>query len=86
MPGGDRNPENAGPPTSTGGQERERRIVRVSPTRLDPQCNSAVRHALDPDQDLVPFPDLVEQRYQGWLLEKESGRAMLAPQGGGPSP
>ena len=42
---------------------------------------SLVRHAVQPDDDLVPYPDLVRQRYEQWLAAQEaSGRAFTPEQ------
>ena len=41
---------------------------------------SLVRQALDPDHDLVPFPDLVDQRYQAWLAEQEAAGRIFTPE------
>jgi type I restriction enzyme R subunit len=44
--------------------------VKGSGHRIVTDLVSLVHRALDPDGDLVPFPDLVEQRYQDWLDEQ----------------
>ncbi|MCP4304799.1 MAG: DEAD/DEAH box helicase family protein [bacterium] len=44
--------------------------VQGSDQRVLTDLVSLVHRALDPDEDLIPFPDLVEDRYQAWLAEQ----------------
>jgi len=46
--------------------------VRGSGGEKDVDLVALVRHALDPEGDLVPMADQVEERYQSWLKEKEA--------------
>ena len=42
---------------------------------------SPVRYALGHDDELAPFPEQVEQRFQGWLAAQETaGRAFTGEQ------
>jgi type I restriction enzyme R subunit len=53
--------------------------VRTARTLTD--IVSLVRHALQLDDELVPYPDLIQQRYQDWLAAQEaSGRAFTEQQ------
>ena len=49
--------------------ERER--VRGAGGRLWTDIVSLARHALHPDEDLVPFEDSVHKRFHAWLLHQE---------------
>lgn len=42
-----------------------------STTRLLTDLISLVRHAVDPHQDLIPYPDWVRARYEHWLADKD---------------
>jgi type I restriction enzyme R subunit len=44
--------------------------VRGTGQRLLTDLVSLVRHALDPDGELVPFPEIVAERYSTWLEEQ----------------
>jgi type I restriction enzyme R subunit len=44
--------------------------VRGTGQRLLTDLVSLVRHALDPDGELVPFPEIVAERYTGWIEEQ----------------
>ena len=44
--------------------------VRGTGQRLLTDLVSLVRHALDPDGELVPFPEIVAERYTAWLEEQ----------------
>jgi type I restriction enzyme R subunit len=44
--------------------------VRGTGQRLLTDLVSLVRHALDPDGELVPFPETVAERYTAWLEEQ----------------
>ena len=50
--------------------ERCKRQVRGTGQRLLTDLVSLVRHALDPDGELVPFPEIVAERYSAWLEEQ----------------
>jgi type I restriction enzyme R subunit len=40
-----------------------------------------VRHAIEPDSDLVPFSQIVQQRYEGWLAQQtQAGATFTAEQ------
>ena len=56
--------------------------VRMGKTkRLLTDLVALVRHALDPDSELVPFPALVRSRYEIWLGEqKQSGKVFTEQQ------
>ena len=50
-------------------------------TRLLTDVVSLVRFALDQDDELTPFPDLVAARFDAWLVQQEAaGRAFTAEQ------
>lgn len=50
-------------------------------SRLLTDIVSLVRVALHPEEDLVPFKDRVEERYQSWLAQQETaGRAFTSEQ------
>jgi type I restriction enzyme R subunit len=44
--------------------------VRGTGQRLLTDLVSLVRHALDPDGELVPFPEIVAERYSAWIEEQ----------------
>ena len=39
-----------------------------------------VRHALDPEQPLVPVAETMEERYQEWLAGKKAGGIAFTPE------
>ncbi len=41
---------------------------------------SLVRHAVDPEGDLVPYPDLVRERYQAWLQAQQAQGRSFTPE------
>ncbi|MDP2326528.1 MAG: DEAD/DEAH box helicase family protein, partial [Dehalococcoidia bacterium] len=59
----------------------DRSRVRGSTHRVLTDLVSIVRYALDLTPDLVAFPDLVEERFQRWLVRQEqAGRAFTDEQ------
>jgi type I restriction enzyme R subunit len=52
----------------------EKRPVSRDPVKILTNLISLVRHTVDPTTSpLAPFPDLVEERFQEWLSEQQSG-------------
>jgi len=47
--------------------------VRGSPGRVLTNIVSLVRYALHQDNELVPFPDVVHQRFDEWMAAQEAG-------------
>lgn len=57
------------------------RVRGVSAKRLLTDVVSLVRFALHRDEELVPFRELVEERFENWLAQqREGGRAFTAEQ------
>lgn len=57
------------------------RVRGASGERVLTDIVSLVRHALDPDDELVPFREQVEDRYRSWLVQQEqAGRELSAEQ------
>ena len=55
--------------------------VRGSGQRVLTDIVSLVRYALHHDGELVPYPELVRERYEAWLLQQENvGRVFTAEQ------
>jgi type I restriction enzyme R subunit len=55
--------------------------VRGSGTRVLTDLVSLVRFALHQDDELIPYPDLVRERFDAWLLQQENaGRTFTAEQ------
>jgi type I restriction enzyme R subunit len=55
--------------------------VRGSPGRVLTNIVSLVRYTLDQDEELVPFPDIVEERFGTWMAQQEAaGRSFTAEQ------
>jgi type I restriction enzyme, R subunit len=55
--------------------------VRGTPSRVLTNLVSLVRFAIEQDDELVPFPDRVEERFAGWLLAQEqAGRVFTTEQ------
>ena len=38
-----------------------------------------VKHAITPDSPLVPIAEVVEERYRGWLAEKQTAGVTFSP-------
>jgi type I restriction enzyme R subunit len=59
----------------------EKSKVRGSGQRTLTDLVSLVRHALEPEGELIPFRDLVEERFATWLLQQgQAGRSFTAEQ------
>jgi type I restriction enzyme R subunit len=59
----------------------ERSKVRGSGGRVLTDLVSLVRFALEQDDELVPYPELVEERFRAWLLQQENaGRTFTSAQ------
>ena len=59
----------------------DRSKVRGSGRRVLTDIVSLVRFALEQEDELVPYPELVGQRFQAWLLAQENaGRTFTADQ------
>ena len=41
---------------------------------------SLVRHALEPEGELRPYPELVRQRYEAWLAAQEQAGKQFSPE------
>ena len=55
--------------------------VRGTGQRLLTDLVSLVRHALDPEGELVPFPEVVAERYTAWIEEQAAvGRTFTGQQ------
>ena len=55
--------------------------VRGTPSRVLTNLVSLVRFAIEQDDELVPFPDRVEERFEGWLrTQEQAGRVFTAEQ------
>jgi type I restriction enzyme, R subunit len=55
--------------------------VRGTPSRVLTNLVSLVRFAIEQDDELVPFPDRVDERFEGWLLAQEqAGRVFTTEQ------
>jgi type I restriction enzyme R subunit len=62
-------------------EQLDRSKVRGSGARVLTDLVSLVRVALHQDDELVPYPDLVRERYRAWLLQQENaGRVFTAEQ------
>jgi type I restriction enzyme, R subunit len=57
----------------------ERSNVRGSGGRVLTDMVSLVRFALEQDDELVPYPELVDERFQAWLLAQENAGRMFTP-------
>ncbi len=59
----------------------DRSKVRGSPGRVLTNIVSLVRYTLHQDDELVPFPELVHERFDGWMAQQEaSGRTLTDEQ------
>jgi len=59
----------------------ERSKVRGSGGRVLTDLVSLVRFALEQEDELVPYPELVDERFRTWLLQQENaGRTFTPPQ------
>lgn len=55
--------------------------VRGSPGRVLTNIVSLVRYTLDQDEEVVPFPEIVEERFGTWMAQQEAaGRSFTAEQ------
>jgi type I restriction enzyme, R subunit len=55
--------------------------VRGTPSRVLTNLVSLVRFAIEQDDELVPFPDRVEERFEGWLrTQEQAGRVFTDEQ------
>ena len=62
-------------------EQLDRSKVRGSGERVLTDLVSLVRVALHQDDELVPYPDLVRERYHAWLLAQENaGRTFTGEQ------
>ena len=62
-------------------QTLDRSKVRGSGSRVLTDIVSLVRFALEQEDELVPYPEIVGQRFQAWLLTQENaGRTFTAEQ------
>ena len=62
-------------------EQLDRSRVRGSGERVLTDLVSLVRVALHQEDELVPYPDLVRERFRAWLLQQENtGRAFTAEQ------
>ena len=64
------------------GHERELEgLLRgVRATRVLTDLVSLVRHAVQLDDELVPYPEQVQQRYQNWLAAQEAAGRTFTPE------
>ena len=59
----------------------DRTKVRGSPGRVLTNVVSLVRYALHQEDELVPFPEIVEERFDTWMAQQETaGRSFTAEQ------
>ncbi len=62
-------------------EQLDRSKVRGSGERVLTDLVSLVRFALHQEDELIPYPDLVRERYRAWLLQQENaGRVFTAEQ------
>jgi type I restriction enzyme R subunit len=62
-------------------EQLDRSKVRGSGERVLTDLVSLVRVALHQEDELIPYPDLVRERYRAWLLQQENaGRVFTADQ------
>jgi type I restriction enzyme, R subunit len=54
--------------------------VRGSGRRVLTDIVSLVRYALEQDNELVPYPQRVEERFQGWLLQQSNAGRQFTPE------
>jgi type I restriction enzyme R subunit len=55
--------------------------VHGSPSRVLTNLVSLVRFAIEQDEELIPFPDRVEERFEGWLrVQAQAGRVFTTEQ------
>src|SRR5581483_6257 len=57
----------------------ERSKVRGSGGRVLTDLVSLVRFALEQEDELVPYPELVAERFQAWLLQQENAGRTFTP-------
>ncbi len=57
----------------------ERSKVRGSGGRVLTDLVSLVRFALEQEDELVPYPELVDERFQAWLLAQENAGRTFTP-------
>ncbi len=57
----------------------ERSKVRGSGGRVLTDLVSLVRFALEQEDELVPYPDLVAERFRAWLLQQENAGRTFTP-------
>lgn len=57
----------------------ERSRVRGSGGRVFTDLVSLVRFALEQEDELVPYPELVNERFQAWLLQQENAGRTFTP-------
>lgn len=57
----------------------DRAKVRGSGGRVLTDIVSLVRFALEQEDELIPYPDLVSERFDGWLLTQENAGRTFAP-------
>jgi type I restriction enzyme R subunit len=53
--------------------------VRGSGGRVLTDMVSLVRFALEQDDELVPYPELVDERFKAWLLAQENAGRTFTP-------
>jgi type I restriction enzyme R subunit len=58
----------------------DRARVGGSGQRVLTDLVSLVRVALQPDEELVPYPDLVHERFRAWLLAQENAGRVFTPE------
>jgi len=61
-------------------QTLDRSKVRGSGGRVLTDIVSLVRFALEQDDELVAYPELVRERFQAWLLQQENAGRTFAPE------
>jgi type I restriction enzyme R subunit len=61
-------------------QLKHDRVRGVGTGRVLTDLVSLVRHAVQMDDELVPFPELVQRRYQEWLATQEASGRKFAPE------
>jgi type I restriction enzyme R subunit len=58
----------------------DRARVRGSGQRVLTDLVSLVRVAMQPDEELVPYPELVHERFRAWLLAQENAGRVFTPE------
>lgn len=61
-------------------QLEEDKVSGVGAKRVLSDMVSLVRHAVALEEELVPYPELVQQRYEAWLAAREAAGRTFTPE------